>query len=417
MKNRFFALALVFCMLLAMAVIPAHAETGEKVKIRLVYWNEEKTMKAFLDLAQEKLPHIELEYQFIPVDQIDGTINTQLQAGEGPDILHNGHSVPAIKAGYLLPLDDQEFINNYSKESIDALRVDGKIYGVPGVGWYEGMFFNKEIFEKYGLTPPKTFAELMNIHKVLKENGVKPQAMGANSWEPMMKSTLGLAVCDWLMKTEEGKQFDYSIKEGTGKFEGSALKGIIETWSQYIKDGYITPDMLEVSYDNALVEFASGKAAMWESGPWAVAAIKETNPDLKFDMFPFVGTEEGESWLIGGSGVTFGVNASSKHSKEALEVLALMATQEGQIALLKGSEGSNSYLKGVQMELPEFYASAAETLNANRVYCPWFIWGDGNGAYIETYGKGLQEYLQNAKDIDTVLREVDEKVFAEHAQQ
>lgn len=415
MTKRFVALLLAVCLLVPAALMSAQAASGEKVKLRMVYWNKEETMKDFLDLAKEKLPHIELDYQFIPVDQIDGIVNTQLQAGEGPDILHNGNDVAAAKAGYLLALDDQAFIGNYSTESIDALRIEGKIYGVPGVGWYEGMFYNKEIFAKYGLTPPKTFAELMNIHKVLKENGVKPQAMGANSWEPMMKSTLGLALCDWLMKTEDGKKFDVSIKEGTGKFEGSGLKQVIETWSEYIKEGYLTPDMLEVSYDNALVEFAKGEAAMWESGPWAVAAIKETNPDLKFDMFPFVGTEEGQSWLIGGSGVTFGVNASGKHTKEALEVLALMATQEGQLALCKGSEGSNSYLKGIQLDLPEFYASAAETLNGNRVYCPWFIWGNGT-SYIETYGKGLQEYLQNAKDIDSILRDVDEKVFAEHAQ-
>lgn len=406
---------LLACVMLLSFTSVSFAEKAEPVKVRMVYWNNETTMKPFLDLAKEKLPHIEIDYQFIPVDQMDGILNSQLQAGEGPDILCNGESATAAAAGYLLDLSDQAFINNYSESSINALRIDGKIYGVPGVGWYEGMFYNKEIFAKYNLNPPKTFAELMNIHKVLKENGVKPQAMGANSWEPMMKSTLGLALCDWLKKTDDGKAFDVSIKEGTGKFEGSGLKAVIETWSQYIKDGYITPDMLEVSYDNALKEFANGEAAMWESGPWAVAALKETNPNLKFDMFPFVGTEEGESWLIGGSGVTFGVNASSKHTKEALEVLALMATEEGQLALCKGSEGSNSFLKGIKMELPEFYASVAETLNGNRVYCPWFVWNAGS-SYIETYGKGLQEYLQGTKDIDTVLRDVDEKVFAEHAQ-
>ena len=414
MNRKTFAMVLA-CVLLAGISLTGFAQAAEPVKVRMVYWNNETTMRDFLDLAKEKLPHIELDYQFIPVDQLDGIVNTQLQAGEGPDILCNGHSETAVAAGYLLDLSEQDFIKNYSEESIDALRINGKIYGVPGVGWYEGMFFNKEIFAKYNLTPPKTFDELMNIHKVLKENGVKPQAMGANSWEPMMKSTLGLALCDWLRKTEDGKAFDESIKAGTGKFEGSALKGVIETWSRYITEGYLTPDMLEASYDNALVEFAKGEAAMWESGPWAVAALKEANPELKFDMFPFVGSEEGESWLIGGSGVTFGVNASSKHTKEALEVLALMATQEGQLALCKGQEGSNSYLKGIQMELPEFYASAAETLNGNRVYCPWFVWGGGS-SYIETYGKGLQEYLQGAKDIDSILRDVDEKVFAEHAQ-
>lgn len=414
--KKLLAMFLILTLLAGMALAGA-ALADEPVKLRMVYWNNETTMKAFLDLVKEKLPHIDLEYQFIPISDLDGIVNTQLQAGEGPDILCNGNNAAAVQAGYLLALDEQDFIKNYSEGSVNDLRIDGKIYGVPGLGWYEGMFYNTEIFDKYGLKPPKTFDDLMNIHKVLKENGVKPQAMGANSWEPMMKSTLGLAVCDWLKKTEDGMKFDLTIRDGSGRFEGSELKNIIEKWSRYITEGYITPDMLEVSYDNALTEFAKGEAAMWESGPWAVQAIQETNPDLKFDMFPFVGTEEGESWLIGGSGVTFGVNASSKHTREALEVLALMATPEGQKALYEGQPGSSSYLKGIQLDLPACYASAADTLNGNRIYCPWFVWGTANSSYIETYGKGLQEYLQGAKDIDTILREVDEKVAAEHAMQ
>lgn len=92
-----------------------------------------------------------------------------------------------------------------------------------------------------------------------------------------------------------------------------------------------------------------------------------------------------------------------------------MATEEGQKALWEGSKGGGSYLKGMKLELPEMYNGVANVLKDNRVYCPWFVWGGGS-SYIETYGKGLQEYLQGTKDIDTVLKEVDQKVEAEHAQ-
>ena len=106
MSKRIFALMLALCLLMTATVVSVQAATGDKVKLRMVYWNKEETMKHFLDLVKEKLPHIDLDYQFIPVDQMDGIINTQLQAGEGPDILHNGSNIPAVKAGYLLALDD-----------------------------------------------------------------------------------------------------------------------------------------------------------------------------------------------------------------------------------------------------------------------------------------------------------------------
>lgn len=413
--KKIFATTLASVLLLSSLSLGSLRAAGEKVKLRMMYWNKVDTMQAFLDLAKEKLPEIDLEFQFVPVDQMDGILSAQLQAGEAPDILPNGQSEAAVRAGYLLDLSGQDFIKNYEESAVSAISVDGKPYGIPGLSWYEGMFYNKEIFKKYNLTPPKSWKDLMNIHKVLKENGVKPQAMGAQSFEPMMKSTLGLALADWLGVTEDGKKFDRSIREGKGKFEGSKLEGIIEKWSEYIKEGYLNSDMLEVSYDDALKEFATGKAAMWESGPWAVEALLQTNPKLDFDMFPFYGEKEGEGWLIGGPGVTFGVNANSPHQKEALQVLALMSTPEAQQALWQGNKGSGSFVKGFTPELPSYFQGVAETLKAGRTYCPWFVWSDNNGPYIETYGRGLQEYLQGNMKVPDILRSVDEVAKEDHA--
>ena len=63
-------------------------KTGaDKVKIRMTYWNSEDTMKAMLDYLAETLPEIEIEYQFIDNSNYDTIVDTQLSAGEGPDII------------------------------------------------------------------------------------------------------------------------------------------------------------------------------------------------------------------------------------------------------------------------------------------------------------------------------------------
>lgn len=384
------------------------ATGDEKVKVRMMYWNKEETMQAFLDLAKEKLPNVDLEFNFVSVDQFIGTLETQLQAGEGPDIIPTAENESHIKAGYYLDLTDEDFIKAYSKASLDTVSVDGKVYGVPGISWFEGIFYNKDIFAENNIELPKTFDEMMEIHKKLAEKGIMPQAFGAKSWEPLAKSPLGLATVDYL-QTEAGKDFDVSIRNGDGKFAGSPLKDSIDKWLAYVENGYITKDMLQIDYDTALKQFATGKAAMWESGPWAVNAILETNPDLNFDMMPFVGTKEGNEHLIGGPGVTFGVNANSQNQKEALEVLKLMATKEGQQALCAGSPGSGSFLEGADIELPKQFESVKEVLNAGRVYCPWFVW-KGSDAYNEALGKGLQEVIGGNMTVDQVLEDMDQKV-------
>ncbi len=384
------------------------ATTNEKSKVRMMYWNKEETMKPFLELAKEKLPNVEIEFQFVSIDQFNGTLDTQLQAGEGPDLLPTGQSEPHVKAGYLVDLTNEDFVNKFSKSSLSAISVDNKVYGIPGISWFEGIFYNKEIFEANGIEIPKTFDDMMAIHKKLTDLGIKPQAWGANSWEPFAKSILGLATVDYL-RTDAGSGFDSSIRTGEGKFANSELKSEIEVWLQYIKNGYVKPEMLQVSYDEALKEFATGKAAMWESGPWAVQAIKEANPNLKFDMMPFVGQKAGNEHLIGGPGVTFGVNANSNNKDAALEVLKLMATPEGQQALCAGSPGSGSFLEGANIPLPVEFTGVKEVLNAGNVYCPWFVW-QGSDAYNTALGKGIQELLQGNLTVDQVLEEMDKKV-------
>lgn len=381
--------------------------SSEKAKLRMMYWNKEETVADFLKLAKEKLPNIEIEFNFVSVDQFKGTLATQLQAGEGPDIMPSGELTEHIRAGYLLDLTDKPFIKKYSKAALNAISYQGKVYGVPGISWFEGIFYNKEIFKKHGIAIPKTFDEMMEVHKKLKAAGVVPQAWGNKSWEPLAKSPLGLATVDYL-QTDAGRDFDVQIREGKAKFSGSELEKIVKIWAdKYIKGGYIVPEMLQVDYDTALKQFAQGKAAMWESGPWSVKAIKEANPNLKFDMMPFVGTKAGNEYLIGGPGVTYGVNANSKHKEAALKVLELMATPEGQQALCAGSPGSGSFLEGANIKLPEEFSGVKEVLNKGSVYCPWFVW---KADYNEVLGKGLQEVVQGNGSVADVMKQMDQKV-------
>ena len=148
---------------------------------------------------------------------------------------------------------------------------------------------------------------------------------------------------------------------------------------------------------------------MFCSGPWDLETITSKNPDLKIDMMPFNGTKASDGWLIGGPGCGFAVNESSKNKDAAKKVLEAISTVEGQEAFWQDNQGGSSYLDGAEFELPEAYASAAKTLAAGNVYCPWNEWGDAAGAH-ETYGTEMQSYLLGEQDISQTLKNVDTEV-------
>ena len=67
-------------------------------------------------------------------------------------------------------------------QPLHRLHTTDHVYAVP----YQnvslaGIFYNKEMFEKYGLSEPKTLADLENICKTLKDNGITPFALANGS--------------------------------------------------------------------------------------------------------------------------------------------------------------------------------------------------------------------------------------------
>lgn len=237
--------------------------------------------------------------------------------------------------------------------------------------------------------------------------GIKPLAAGLKSWEPMLKNSMAFVTAEYL-STDEGKDFGEKYRNGKTTLEGNWNK-YLEKWSEMITDGVYTKDMVGIDHDQALEEFATGKAAMFCSGPWDLDTIKDKNPDLKVDMMPFYGTKASDGWLIGGPGCGFAVNKSSKNKDAAMKVLKALSTEEGQKAFWEDNQGGSSYLEGAKFELPEEYASASKALEAGNVYCPWNEWGDAASAH-ETYGTEMQSYLLGEQDLDTTLKNVDSAV-------
>lgn len=379
---------------------------SDKVTLRMSYWNSEDTVAALLDYLAEAVPEVEIEYQFIDNDNYNTVVDTQLSAGEGPDIICESpaSALKHAKLGYLQPINDLGA--KYSTAGTSVYSYDGNVYALPGISWFEGIYFNKDLFEENSIALPTTFDEYIAVCKQFQELGIKPLAAGLMSWEPMLKNSLAFASAEYF-STEEGKNFNADYREGKVTMNGT-LNPYIEKWSEMITEGIYTTAMLGIDHTQALDEFATGTAAMFCSGPWDYEAIMAKNPDLNIDMIPFQGTTASDGWLIGGPGCGFAANAASEHVDLAVKVLEALSTVEGQAALWKNNQGGSSYLTGAEFELPAAYSSASSALNAGNVYCPWNEWGDAAAAH-ENYGLEFQSYL-DGQDLETTLSNVDAAV-------
>lgn len=389
------------------AANPEKSAGPEKVKVRLSYWNKEDSVKTLLQLFKDKLPDIEVEYQFIDNKSYADVIKTQLAAGEGPDIIGGGADANGVKAGYFEDLTER-FAGKYYDSGTSYQTFDGKLYGLPQASWFNGVYYNADLFNKYNLKVPKTLDEYFQVAEVLKKNGIIPQAIALKNPNVAGQSFLGLALNEYI-GTPEGRQWSIDFSKGKAKMV-DVLEPALTTWTEYLKRGIFTKDMLGLDEAQALDEFTSGKAAMYQSGPWDMETIKKKAPNMKVDMFPNLGTKGGPGWMVGGPGVSFGVNAKSKVKEAALKVLDLLSTPEGQQAYWQDNKGGSSFLKGVTFEMPAEYNSAQEAFKAGNVMFPLNDWGSARGAF-DDLGKGIQDIVVGSKTPREVLEAADKKAM------
>lgn len=387
---------------------PEAKQSKEEVTIRFMAYNKEEVRKTYLEFLKSKLPHITIDFQYVDQKQFSNILNTQLSAKEGPDLIEGGGNTTTLAAaGYLKDLSSATFMGKYSDTGLTAYTYEGKIYGIPLQSWFEGIYYNKTIFEKYNIKPPKTLDEWIAIHEKLNEAGVKPQTMGAKSWEPMMKQSIGLTLNEFY-STDAAKGFDDAFNKGEKTLDGN-WNAPVKEWYKLIQKQCLQKDMLGLDYDQAQDEFAAEKAAMWESGPWALETIKSKNPNLKIGMFPIPGIKEGSGWLVGGPGSALCVNNDSKYQDALMEILDTTSTPEAQAALVKDNKGS-SFLKGVEVDLGAEFEDCSEAFKEGHVYAPWLYWLGGDAIVME-YGKYLQEVLGGKISTDDAIKAADKKAI------
>lgn len=199
---------------------------AEKTKIRMAYWNSEDTVAELLAYLAEAVPDVEIEFQYIDNSNYATIIDTQLSANEGPDILCEtaASAIKHAQLGYTTDLS--ELGKLYSDAGTSILSYEGKVYALPGISWFEGIWYNKAIFAENNIELPKTFDEYIAICKQFQELGIKPLSAGLKSWEPMLKNSMAFVTAEYL-STDAGKNFGSDYREGKTTLDG--------VWNPYIE--------------------------------------------------------------------------------------------------------------------------------------------------------------------------------------
>ncbi|HHV94040.1 MAG TPA: sugar ABC transporter substrate-binding protein [Firmicutes bacterium] len=186
---------------------------------------------------------------------------------------------------------------------------EGEIYGIPTAGETRFVGYRKDLFEKYGKTPPETLDELLELAQFF--TGREPNLYGI-----AMRAQRGIHFASgWLTITYNFGDGFLDQKTWEPLITSSGTVESLKYFIELMKCA--PPDVATYTHEEAVSAFMAGRTAMWFDATALVSWILDPTKSQVYDKVGFVPPPSGP---IGDAGVFAGWNmaiASGSKNKDA----------------------------------------------------------------------------------------------------
>ncbi|MCM3748118.1 extracellular solute-binding protein [Paenibacillus pasadenensis] len=253
-------------------------------------------------------------------------LKAKFASGQEPDIFNNmGNSELTTWIDKVEDLSDQPWVGDVLDAAKEPITRDGKIYGMPvGIEGY-GFIYNKDLFEKAGITElPKTLSELEAAAKKLQDAGITPFSNGYQEWWVLGNHNFNVA----LANQDDPAALIQGLNEGKGGLSGNA---VVDNWFKLLDLTlkYSNKNPLTTDYNTQVTLFASGKTAMMQQGNWTQVQIDGITKDMNIGVLPMpIDDSEKSGNIMVGVPNNWVINKNSKNKEAAKDFLNWLATSE-----------------------------------------------------------------------------------------
>ncbi len=280
-------------------------------------------------------PETKVVFEHTPYTGYDSKILTRIAGGAAPDIITTevDYFVTFASKGVLEDLtpfaeQDPAFLtSDFFPQIIDRFMVGGKLYAVPrDVAPFACVFYNKDLFDEAGLPYPAddwNWDDLLRTARAL----TKKDASGR---------TIQYGFYGWAWKNfvygNGGTLVDDAKNPKASKIQDPRTVSGLQFYSDLANLYHVMPTPMALANLGMGIDmmFASGRLGMFLSGIWETPLLRNYN--FRWDVAMFPKNREGIRGVgTGGSG--YALLRSSKHKKEAWEVIKALTSEGAQARL------------------------------------------------------------------------------------
>lgn len=300
-----------------------------------------------IDAFEEKYPWITVNFEMGPQspDEYVQSQKVKFLAGDGVDVttIRPEMLEEYVKAGYLEELTGRDYLNNYSKDSLENVMVDGKVYTIPYMKDVIGVMYNKDMFAENGWEVPTCHSEWLDLCDKVAKAGITPMINGLKDGWPIACELAPFMQRVYVDNPDIFKQ----IAKGEVKYTDQVFVDCFTKIQTYFNSSAVTKDAVGLTYDQSATHFATGKAAMMCHGEWAMGNIMAAEPEFEIGVFQIPYNDKDEKQIGSISiGQSQAVAAGSKN-KEAATLFVEYMSGEDAAQLLADACGNFSAVQGI----------------------------------------------------------------------
>lgn len=313
--------------LVVKVILPRTQKTQEVTLNYWGLWEPESVMQTIIADWQKDHPNIKINYTQQSPKEYRERLQSALARNEGPDIFRFHitwgpmlkNELEAVPAEVM---SATEFESTFYPVVRENLRSGANFLGLPLQIDTLALFYNQQIFQAAGKTPPTSWDQLRQLAldlTVRDESGriqTAGVALGTTNNVEHWSDILGL------MMLQNG----VDLSRPTGNLAEDALT----FYTIFNKTDQVWNETLPSS----TLAFATGKTAMYFGYSWDVFEIKNLNPNLDFRIVPVPQLPGADiAWA---SFWAEGVGKRSQYKKEAWEFLKFLSSKETLQKLYQG---------------------------------------------------------------------------------
>jgi N,N'-diacetylchitobiose transport system substrate-binding protein len=337
-------------------------------------------VKGYGTAFEAQHPGTKVNVEFVPWAQAHDKFTTSIAGGKTPDIAEMGTTwTPEFADEGAFEQVAKPPSGKYVSSLIDAATLDGKVWGKP---WYAGsraLIYRKDVLEKAGVQPPKTWDELLAASKAIKAKvpGIYPTGYTGLT-EHMYLPTI------WQAGGQIAKQDGDSW---TSELNTPQAAKAIQFYTDFYKEGLTPKAAIGWEEPDAQTAFINGDIAMLIGGGWTYNSIIQTKPGLKSKIGTVLepaGPSGKDTAFAGGSHLVVFNGSKDKDLANAFVDYMLEATNLNKFTSAVGFlPGTVDGIKASgYLDDPVRKPFAEQLLDHSAVYPPSPRWGALEGANI-----------------------------------